>query len=119
MVLHSPLLRKLESLRYRRKRMKRNFGLVVLVVLFFTACGVIGGKKDEVTDISEVKQEYKKSKDEASKKYEGKELTVLGTVMYRSAVNPSIRIGLSGDAELATVPDIDCQYDESDPLFKN
>ena len=99
--------------------MKRNLGLAVLVVLFLTACGVIGGKKDELTDITEVKQEYKKSKDEARKKYEGKELTVLGTVMYRSADNPSIRIGLSGDAELVTVPDIDCQYDESDPLFKN
>ena len=99
--------------------MKDILGFAAVVVMCLTACGGLGGKKEELTDVSEVKREYLKSPEEARKKYDGKELTVLGTVMYRSAVNPSIRIGLSGDAELVTVPDIDCQYDESDPLFKN
>jgi hypothetical protein len=39
--------------------------------------------------------------------------------MFRSPVNPSIRLGTSTDPETHTVPDIDCQYDASDALFKN
>lgn len=77
------------------------------------------GKNDQLTDISEVKKEYQKSKDDARKKYDGKELTVLGTVMYRSAVNPTLRIGSPTNPELNTVPDVECHYDESDALFKN
>jgi hypothetical protein len=77
------------------------------------------GKTDQLTDITEVKKEYQKSKDDARKKYDGKELTVLGTVMYRSAVNPTLRIGSRTNPELNTVPDVECQYDESDALFKN
>jgi len=100
--------------------MKNILGFVVLAVMCLTACGGLTGKKDELTDISEVKKEYMKSKDEARKKYDGKELTVLGTVIYRSAVNPSIRVGMSSDSEIpVTIPDIECQYEESDPLFKN
>ena len=100
--------------------MKKSLGFAVLVVMCLTACsGLMGKKTDELTDISEVKKEYLKSKDEARKKYDGKELTVLGTVMYRSAVNPTIRIGSPTNPELNTVPDIECQYEESDVLFKN
>ena len=66
-----------------------------------------------------MKRAYLKSPDEARKKYDGKELTVLGTVMYRSAVKPSITIGTGADAELLTVPNIDCQFEEQDPLFKS
>src|SRR6266487_4529082 len=99
--------------------MKTILGFAILGVMCLTACGVLGGKKDELTDVSEVKKAYLKSPDEARKKYDGKELTVLGAVMYRSLVNPTISIGTGGDAELLTVPNIDCQFEESDVLFKN
>ena len=99
--------------------MKTILCFAILGVMCLTACGVLGGKKDELTDITEVKKAYLKSKEEARKKYDGKELTVLGTVTYRSPVNSTITIGTSGDAELLTVPNIDCQFEESDPLFKN
>lgn len=100
--------------------MKKYLGLAVLICMCLTACsGLMGKKTDELTDISEVKKEYQKSKDEARKKYDGKELTVLGTVMYRSAVNPTVRIGSRTNPELNTVPDVECHYEESDALFKN
>jgi hypothetical protein len=98
--------------------MKRILGFAILGVMCLTACGVLGGKKDELTDVSEVKRAYLKSPDEARKKYDGKELTVLGTVMFRSPVNPSLTLGTGTDAELLTVPNIDCQFDKSDVLFK-
>lgn len=98
--------------------MKTILDLAILGVLCLTACGVLGGKKDELTDITEVKRAYLKSPDDARKKYDGKELTVLGTVAYRSPVNPSLKIGTGTDAELLTVPNIDCQFEESDVLFK-
>jgi hypothetical protein len=67
-----------------------------------------------------VKQEYVKSKDDARKKYEGKELTILGTVTYRSPVKPTIRVGSNTDSDIqGTMPDIECVFEESDPLFKN
>ncbi|HEX8748673.1 MAG TPA: hypothetical protein VF717_15990 [Pyrinomonadaceae bacterium] len=99
--------------------MKKILGLAVLAAMCLTGCGALGGKTDELTDINEVKKEYKKSPDEARKKYDGKELTVLGKVAYRSTVNPTIRVGTSSDPELSGVPDIECHYDQSDPLFKN
>jgi transketolase len=49
---------------------------------------------------------------------DGKDLTILGKVTYRSQVNPTIRIGDSGNTDI-TVPDIECHFEESDVLFKN
>ena len=92
--------------------MKKTLGLAILAVMYLTGCGILGEKKDELTTDSEIKTEYSKSKDNAKKKYEGKELTILSKVYYRSPVKPSITIG---DSELK----IECQFEESDPLFKN
>jgi len=92
--------------------MKKTLGLAILAVMSLTACGMLGEKRDELTDVSEIKKEYSKSKDDAKKKYEGKELTILSKVYYRSPVKPSITLG---DSEMK----IDCQFEESDPLFKN
>ena len=92
--------------------------VLALLAAVCLACGVLGEKKDELTDISEIKREYAKSKDDAQKKYDGKDLTILGKVTYRSQVNPTIRIGDSGNTDI-TVPDIECHFEESDVLFKN
>ena len=73
----------------------KNILVLALLAMVCLACGVLGEKKDELTDISEIKRAYAKSKDEAQKKYDGKELTILGKVSYRSQVNPTIRIGTS------------------------
>lgn len=96
----------------------KNILVLALLAAVCLACGVLGGKKDELTDISEIKREYAKSKDDAQKKYDGKDLTILGKVTYRSQVNPTIRIGDSGNTDI-TVPDIECHFEESDVLFKN
>jgi hypothetical protein len=98
--------------------MKSVLGFVVLAAVSFV-CGGLGEKK-EVTTFREVKQEYAKSADAARGKFDGKELTILGEVMYRSEVNPSIRVGSSTDSDISgDVPDIECVFDESDVLFKN
>ena len=91
--------------------MKKTLGLAVLAIMFLSACGVFGEKKDELTTDSEIKSEYSKSKEEAKKKYDGKELTILSKVTYRSPVRPTITIG---DSDLK----IDCTFEASDPLFK-
>ena len=96
----------------------KNILVLALLAMVCLACGVLGEKKDELTDISEIRREYAKSKDEAQKKYDGKELTILGKVSYRSQVNPTIRIGDSANTDI-TVPDIECHFEESDVLFKN
>lgn len=96
----------------------KNILVLVLLATVCLACGVLGEKKDELTDISEIKREYAKSKDEAQKNYDGKELTILGKVSYRSQVNPTIRIGDSANSDI-TIPDVECHHEESDVLFKN
>ena len=96
----------------------KNILVLALLLAVCLACGVLGGKKQELTDISEIKREYGKSKDAAQKKYDGKDLIILGKVTYRSEVNPTVRIGNSDNADF-TVPDIECHFEESDVLFKN
>jgi hypothetical protein len=91
--------------------MKKALGLAILAVMCLTGCGIFGEKRAELTDVSEIQKEYAKSKDDAKKKYDGKELTILSKVYYRSPVKPSITLG---DPELR----IECQFEESDPLFK-
>ena len=54
----------------------KNILVLALLAAVCLGCGIMGGKKDELTDISEIKREYAKSKDEAQKKYDGKELTI-------------------------------------------
>jgi hypothetical protein len=102
---------------HRRKNVKSILVLTLLATVCL-ACGILGEKKDELTDVSEIKREYAKSKDEAQRKYDGKELTILGKVSYRSEVNPTIRIGDSANTDI-TIPDIECHFAESDVLFKN
>ena len=100
--------------------MKRHVGFFLLLLMFLIACANFGRKSDEITDISEIKKEYHKSQDDARKKYDGKELTVLGTVTYRSSINPTIKIGSTTDSDIPmTVPDLECHFEESDVLFKN
>jgi hypothetical protein len=92
--------------------MKKTLGLAILAVMCLAGCGVFGEKRNELTDISEITTEYTKSKDDAKKKYDGKELTILSKVYYRSPVKPSITLG---DPDLK----IECEFEESDALFKN
>lgn len=92
-------------------------GILLISIL---GCSVLGEKKPEITTIREIKTEYQKSEDTARQKFGGKELTILGNVTYRSEVNPTIRVGSTTDSDIPiTVPDIDCHFEESDPLFKN
>jgi len=96
----------------------RNLIAVAVLLAVSLSCGL--GAKEEVTDISEVKREYHKSPESAREKFNGKELTILGNVTYRSTVSPSIRIGSSTDSDIPiTVPDVECIYDESDVLFRD
>ncbi len=98
--------------------MKNLLAFAVLAAVSL-ACGGLN-QKEEVTAIREVKQEYAKSVEDAQKKYDGKDLTILGEVMYKSTVDPSIRMGTSTDSDIPiTVPDVECVFEESDVLFKD
>jgi hypothetical protein len=99
--------------------MRKILGLTIFAVIFTASCSVLGEKKDDLTDIGEIKREYKKSADEARKKFEGKELTVLGTVIYRSESISRLKLGTRADSSLSDTPDINCFFDESDVMFKN
>ena len=93
--------------------MRRKLWLALVASFFLTACGQGGGGTgSQITSGDEIQSEYSKSKDEAKKKYDGKELTILSKVSYRSTSRPSLKLG-------GAQPEIECFFEENDPQFKN
>lgn len=98
--------------------MKYMIGLVFVAGLLLSGCGAGGTGSNTGTGGSqtissnEIQSEYAKSKDEAKKKYDGKELTILSKVAYRSTSRPSLKLG-------GAQPEIECFFEENDPQFKS
>lgn len=93
--------------------MRRMLWLALVASFFLTGCGQGGGGTgSQITSADEIQSEYSKSKDEAKKKYDGKELTILSKVSYRSTSRPALTLG-------GAQPVIECFFEENDPQFKN
>ena len=94
---------------------KKISALVITMLVCLSACQSLGQKAEAGHSQDELKREYKASKDDFRKKYDGKEVVVYGKA---DTINPSgdqvyLRLETT-DSGLYGIPDVICSVDKPD-----